>query len=102
MTVRGNTAGLGGGIAVEDEGTIGGTVTLNDSTVTGNTAFGLGGGIFIAGGSPPFPAPVVTLNDSTVTGNTAGALGGGILNDGTLIQNGTSSVTGNTPDDISS
>ena len=102
VAVSGNTAVLGGGIGVEDEGVIGGIVTLNNSTVAGNTAFGLGGGIFIAGGSPASPAPVVTLNDSTVTGNTAGASGGGVLNDGSLILNGTSSVTGNTPDDISS
>ena len=98
VTVKDNTSGLGGGIAVEDESAIGVAVTLNNSTISGNTASGLGGGIFIANDFPT--SPVVTLNNSTVTGNTAGAFGGGILDDGTLIQNG-SSVTGNTPDDIS-
>jgi hypothetical protein len=103
VTVAGNTAVLGGGIGVEPANPIGSTVTLNNSTVRGNTAQ-LGGGMFIAsGGIPVPPAPVVTLNNSTITGNTAESppFGGGVFNDGTLVLNGTSSVTGNTPDDVS-
>jgi hypothetical protein len=71
---------LGGGL-----GNIGGTLTVNNSTVTGNTFKGNGpGGAGIAnqGGT-------LTLNDTTVTGNTSSAAGGGILNDsgGTVTLN---------------
>jgi hypothetical protein len=79
-----------------------GTLTLNGSTVTGNTAFGSaigGGGIFNVG--------TLTLNGSTVTGNTASSPGGGIFNDcgGTLAGAVAAPAPGanvyaNTPDDI--
>lgn len=92
ITGGGNTS-QGGGI--DDAPTV--TLTVNDSTITGNTATdpqgGAGGGIWNENGS-------VTLNDSTVTGNTAtgvGADGGGIWNQGTATLNN-STVTGNTPD----
>ena len=49
--------GEGGGIFND-----GGTVRLNDSTVTGNTADGDGGGIYNQTGT-------VTLKDSTISGN---------------------------------
>jgi len=85
--------GNGGGIAM------GGTLTLNDSTVSGNTAEnapghlrGRGGGIYNEG--------TLTLNNSTVSGNTAvtlddGGHGGGIYNEGTVALTG-SAVEGNT------
>jgi hypothetical protein len=73
--VTGGTTGFqadGGGINNQ------GTLTLTDSTVSGNTATGpyaYGGGIGSYG--------TLTLTNSTVSGNTAGA-GGGIWNKGTL------------------
>ncbi|NER20285.1 MAG: DUF4347 domain-containing protein [Symploca sp. SIO1C2] len=54
-----------------------GTLTLNNSTVSGNTANFRGGGIYNSG--MVANAANVTLNSSTVSGNTAGS-GGGIFN----------------------
>ncbi len=71
-TVSGNTAAGGGGIANE-----GGTLTLNSSTVSGNTANGVGGGIYNSSGT-------LTLNNSTVNGNSATA-GGGIYRGGGTV-----------------
>ena len=75
-------------------------MTLIDSTVTGNTAFTFGGGIYNVS------IGTVTLIDSTVTGNTvavAGGRGGGILNEcgGTLVGAvAGGNVFNNTPDNI--
>lgn len=66
----GETTGEGGGIYNS------GTVTLTNSTVSGNTASSGGGGICNDG--------TVTLTNSTVSGNTAASDGGGIENFGTL------------------
>ena len=91
LTISGGVGGSGGGIYNS-----GGTLTLTNSTVSGNTVVGggvSGGGIFnISGGA-------VTLTNSTVSGNTAanGAVGGGIYNTvgGTVIVTN-STVSGNT------
>ena len=68
------SGGSGGGIFNA------GTLTLTDSTLSGNTAFigGRGGGIFNAG--------TLTLTDSTLSGNTTliDGIGGGFYNTGTL------------------
>ena len=85
-TVSGNAADAGGGISNDR-----GTVTLIDSTVSGNAA-NSGGGIFnLVGGT-------VTLIDSTVSGNTA-HFGGGIRNHGTvtLIDSTVSGNSAGTP-----
>lgn len=83
LTITNGLSSVGGGIASK------GTVTLNHSVVTGNTANGAegpgtpgGGGIFNAGGT-------LTLNNSQVNGNSAGgANGGGIVNaNGTVVLN---------------
>ncbi|MEX0992492.1 MAG: choice-of-anchor Q domain-containing protein [Solirubrobacterales bacterium] len=69
----------------------GGVLTLNSSTVTGNTADG-GGGIYNGIDDS------LTLNNSTVSGNAAtSGVGGGIvsLNDSTLTLNN-STIAGNT------
>ena len=68
----------GGGISNE------GTLTLTDSTVSGNTA-GIGGGIYNDG--------TITLSNTMVSSNTAKA-GGGISNAGTLTLTD-STVSGN-------
>src|SRR6266545_3482312 len=84
-TVSGNTAAVGAGI----NNTNGGTVTLNFSTVSGNGNFldtVAGGGIENGG--------TLTLNSSTVSGNVSGHNGGGIENGGTLTLN-SSTVSGN-------
>ena len=79
-TVSGNIGSLGGGIF------IGGTATLSNSTVSGNNSRGNGGGIRSDG--------TVTLSNSTVSGNTASVVGGGIRSTGTLTLTN-SAVTGN-------
>jgi predicted outer membrane repeat protein len=79
-TVIGNTAKFGGGIF-----NVFGSVTLNNSTVTENSAE-QGGGIYASG--------PVTLNNSTVAGNTA-EQGGGIYASRPVSLNN-STVTGNT------
>lgn len=85
LTITKGDAPSGGGIANNA-----GTVTLNDSTVTGNNAEDNGGGIYNG------PAGTVTLHDgSTVSGNHAGYYGGGIDNFGTVIMQDGSTVSGN-------
>ena len=81
-TVNGNVsaAGEGGGIFSWV------TVTLTNSTVSGNSTSGNGGGIFSWG--------TVTLTNCTISGNTASQRGGG-LNAVTLIPTN-STITGNT------
>mgnify|MGYP001942606215 CR=1 FL=1 len=67
-TISGNRAHYGGGLANS------GTLILNNCTVSGNqTDFQDGGGIHNFQGT-------VTLNNVTVTGNHAGDKGGGIIN----------------------
>ncbi|MCB0133679.1 MAG: hypothetical protein KDD75_01040, partial [Caldilineaceae bacterium] len=67
-----------------------GNLTLNNSTLSGNMAEGLGGGLWNGG--------IVTITNSTVTGNTStDNYGGGLDNSGTgtmTLQNST--VSGNT------
>jgi hypothetical protein len=65
--------GNGGGIYVPA-----GTLTINKSTVSGNSAYGGGGGI-VAGG-------LTTINNSTISGNNAHShpQGGGIYGSATL------------------
>ena len=90
VTVSGNTAGVGGGGIYN----FGGTVILTNSTVSGNTACSGGGGIYQTSGG------TLTLTNSTVSGNLAAspqARGGGIHNRGstpTLILTD-STVSGN-------
>jgi hypothetical protein len=87
-TVSGNTAADDGG-GIHNAGVVG-SLTLVDSTVTGNLAT-FGGGI------RNFAALILT--GSTVSGNTATDDGGGIFNDGdTMTLDATSRVTGNTAD----
>ena len=64
----------GGGIFIE----IGGTLTLTNSTLSGNSTFYGGGGGGIANGG------TLTVTNSTVSGNSSYWGGGGIANYGTL------------------
>ena len=63
-----------------------GTLTLTNSTVSGNTAAN-GGGIFTSG--------TATLNNSVVCNNTASVIGGGVFNNGTVTLN-SSTIDGRT------
>ena len=60
--------------------TVGATLTINNCTVSGNSALGVGGGICNDGQSEVAPA-VLTINNSTLSGNSA-IHGGGIFNSG--------------------
>ncbi len=71
-TISGNSADAGGGIYNL------GTLTINNSTISGNTTIG-GGGIYNLG--------TLTISGSTISGNTASGFGGGIFNRGTLTIN---------------
>jgi len=76
-----NTTISGGATSFNGGGILNaGTLALNDSTVSGNHASGAGGGIF------NYSYGNVTISNSTVSGNQASA-GGGILNLGTLALN---------------
>ncbi len=71
-TITGNATFGGGGILNV------GTLAISDSTIAGNTAYGSGGGLFNVG--------TLTVTNSTITGNTAASgSGGGILNAGTAL-----------------
>ena len=92
--------GYGGGILN------GGTLTLTDSTIAGNTATDAGGGAFIwdglltvtdctinnnsansqgGGGICVDTYGALTISDSTIADNTTSGYGGGIAGDGTII-----------------
>ena len=61
--------GRGGGVDVEGSS---GSLTLLDSTISGNTATGKGGGIYLYESANPS-----AIRRSTISGNTAGGNGGG-------------------------
>jgi hypothetical protein len=84
-SVRGNTALGAGGI-----GNVEATLTLTNTTVSGNTAENEGGGIGHSGG-------VVMLINSTVSGN-SGSQGGGIWSDNGDAALMHSTVSGNSAD----
>ena len=64
-----------------------GSITITESTISGNTAQDNGGGIFNEGGS-------ITITRSTISGNTADYQGGGIFN-----REGSITITGSTISD---
>jgi hypothetical protein len=72
-TITGNSTTTEGG----GIGNKGGTLTVINSTISGNIAWFDGGGI------ASFDGSVIVIN-STISGNSADFGGGGILNDGTL------------------
>jgi CSLREA domain-containing protein len=68
-----------------------GTLTLNDSMVSGSSAIGsgYGGGIYSDSGA-------LTLTDSTVSGNTSSSHGGGIYNSSGALTISNATISGNT------
>jgi hypothetical protein len=75
VTITGGTtpaAANGGGVRAPG----GGTVTVTNSTVSGNAAGGNGGGVAAAG--------AVTVTNSTISGNTASVNGGGVGANGVI------------------
>ena len=72
-TIRGNTAGEGGGIYDNESSPIA-TLAIRGTTISGNTASFGGGGLNLF---EVFDS-TVTIENSTISGNTAGFEGGGI------------------------
>jgi hypothetical protein len=84
LTIENGSDGFAGGIFNEE-----GTVTVTDSTVTGNAGGNSGGGIGNYGGG------TMTVIDSTITKNSDPSVGAGINNGGTLTVIA-STIAGNT------
>ncbi|MGH8582446.1 MAG: choice-of-anchor Q domain-containing protein [Gammaproteobacteria bacterium] len=77
--------GIGGAVSIAP----GGILNLTNSTISGNTAALLGGGIFNAG--------VLNIIASTVASNTAGIGGGGVFNHlNATLGGGNCTISGNT------
>jgi hypothetical protein len=91
-TISGNS---GSGVEVVGDNFLGGDseVSIEGSTVSGNTTSGSGGGINVSGGWAR-----VQISDSTVTGNTAAVDGGGIfaLLSAVEVSIARSTISGNT------
>ena len=92
-TLSGNSANDGGGIY--NDGSSGGSATLTvaNSTLSGNSGFAVGGGIHNFGYQG---SATVTINNSTVSGNSAGTDAGGIYNDGYSGGNATLTIANST------
>jgi uncharacterized repeat protein (TIGR01451 family) len=69
-TISGNTSAKGGGVYVEDTG---GTMNFSNSVISGNQSAGAGGGIYFYD-----PDDDVVFQNTTISGNTAGTIGGGV------------------------
>ncbi len=83
LTIKnGFAATYGGGIS---NSSISGTLTLANSTISGNSSSNYGGGIYNIG--------TMTVTNSTISGNSA-PLGGGIRSDGTMTVTN-STISGN-------
>jgi hypothetical protein len=87
-TVSGNSAGAGGGIYNLGNATL----TVTNSTLSGNSASLGGGGIYNAGSGSP---AALTVTNSTLSGNSA-SNGGGIFNDGQEIGSATLTLSNST------
>ncbi|MDH3271257.1 MAG: DUF4139 domain-containing protein [Gemmatimonadota bacterium] len=70
LTITGGVSGADGG-GVRTDGNNGTSVTIRNSTITGNATTGHGGGLFMNGGG-------LLLENVTVSGNTASGNGGGL------------------------
>ncbi len=109
-TLTANTAVRFGGAIANS-----GTVTINESVVSDNTATSLGGGIFndsgnlivndstLSGNTAQFGGAIhtqffgtATINDSTISGNTATTGGGAIVNADSVLEVNDSTITDNT------
>jgi len=82
-TISNNTAGAGGGGGV-GVGSLGSKITMNESAVIGNAASGDGGGI-----NASWLGTIVTLNQSTVSDNTASGSGGGVFTERAVVNEST-------------
>lgn len=77
-TLSGNSANSTGGAGGAILHQVG-TLTITNSTISGNSSHHAGGGIAIAGGA------TATITNSTISGNSAANFGGGINNSGSTV-----------------
>lgn len=92
-TVSGNGAQTGGGLVLESNGPD--VSTIEQSTLSGNTASGNGGGIAL----PPTHQGQTIVTDTTIVGNTAAGSGGAVHSAGSAVGElllTSTTVTGNT------
>ena len=75
LVVSGNTAETGAGISTHSGSS---SLTLDDSTISGNTASSYGGALYIGSGA-------ATVTNTTLSGNAAGYAGGGIYGGGDTV-----------------
>ena len=103
--IRGFTFTGGNSVGAADSGragaiyNVGGTTTISDSIITGNTSTGGGGAFNNAGSSSPAPTVPgsLTILYSVVSNNTAAGSGGSIQNfSGSTLSIENSTFTGNT------
>ncbi len=83
FTIRNGSASSGGGVNC-----ILCTVTLTNSTVSGNSAVIEGGGLFVVFGS-------LTIENSTISGNSASSYGGGVSSYGSTAAITNATIVGN-------
>jgi hypothetical protein len=88
LTVANGRADFSGGIFNN-----GGTLEVNNSTLSGNSAVTNSGGIGNTG------TGTLTVNSSTISGNSAGSFSGGIHNDGGTLEVNNSTISGNSAHD---
>ncbi len=79
--ITGNSADYGGGLLSQ------GTIALDNCTISGNTADVEGGGIWTAG--------TATLNNCTISGNSSGDIGGGLNNRSAMLTLTACTISGN-------
>lgn len=89
VTIRDNRSAMGGG-GINTAGTL----TMTDSAITGNVAFGNGGGLY-----KQTVSKTIHVNNSTISGNRANGHGGGIYHSGGTVNLASVTVTDNTADD---
>lgn len=84
-TISGNSSSLSGGAIASF-----GMLSVESSTIAGNTAGNLGGGVHVQGDTGH-----ANIDDSTISGNTAANGGGGISNFNATIEVNDSTISGN-------
>ena len=101
IVLTGNTAGYSGGIYFDGsyDGDAG-TLTIRNSTISGNEGTDYTGGVYVTDGGSAAD-PVFIMTDSTVSGNIGADYGGGLYFDQRIdgdIVIANSTISGNTAD----
>jgi len=76
MTISGNAGSSGGGVHVDGTTSGSASLTVSNSTISGNTSTASGGGIHVTGSGGG--AATLVISNSTISGNNAEVHGGGL------------------------